>query len=607
MKKIIIAIFAVAFVFTCMSVFANEDIYTVITNIDGTANTVCGAVNINDIDVSATKEYSIYMGDKVLMSTVVNGKAYKGLASLSSEQSQTKYISVEFTLDASQNTTCFLAGLTQENVEEVKAEVLKCALNDTQFNFENLDFIDTEKTSADTEDDDLCWAAAMSNVLWYTGWANKAGYTSVDDLFEYFISNFTDAGGSAAYGLPWFFDGSYVAPADWTGSTPTTASGAYFKEYDVHTFEDSNVLRNANTLYKLPQRLKEGHGITIGLEFYKFVESQREKRGAHAITMFGYVVDNDYDVYDTNYIKSLFVSDSDSHKYGYGDRRDAPNKYKILNVVPSTNLGYVCYELVDYSYSFDAGTYITEFLTLAPYSDSVQKEIGTGATYDRTNNSDIAIKGELYATDTGTYKTTFFETESVTLKVYLYGYGKVALNSNALLSVYVDGKAKYNNAEVGWKGSSNGVLSVKLGKLSQGEHTLQLAVQPKISTTEAYYNNNTYIMTFNVIGENTQPDPETEQAVVTLKADVYNSWESGTAVLNITTTKPLSNDVMMVASYTADGRLIGVNMYALNVESELENTGVEFDTSASRVEVIVMKNGSFSPYCVKAELKKPKS
>ena len=67
---------------------------------------------------------------------------------------------------------------------------------------------DAEKTNINTDDDLLCWAAATSNILEYTGWGQVGGMTNTDDMFAHFQDHWTDQVGNSYYGFDWWFDGT---------------------------------------------------------------------------------------------------------------------------------------------------------------------------------------------------------------------------------------------------------------------------------------------------------------------------------------------------------------------------------------------------------------
>jgi len=75
---------------------------------------------------------------------------------------------------------------------------------------------DAEKTSGNTDDDLMCWAASSSNILEWTRWGKVGGMTNTDQMFAHFQAHFTDQGGHPYYGLDWWFDGTNDTQG-WTG------------------------------------------------------------------------------------------------------------------------------------------------------------------------------------------------------------------------------------------------------------------------------------------------------------------------------------------------------------------------------------------------------
>lgn len=150
----------------------------------------------------------------------------------------------------------FLTGLTESTLEQVQTELTASALEDRYFSLTNVDFIDAEKEFTDVaegeiaSDANLCWAAASSNMLRFSGWGSEAGFRTEDDLFESFISAFTDAGGSYTYGLDWFFNGYYAMQGNdgWAQLRAPGESGKYLSEYPAdslyQTYEISNHIDN---------------------------------------------------------------------------------------------------------------------------------------------------------------------------------------------------------------------------------------------------------------------------------------------------------------------------------------------------------------------------
>lgn len=82
-------------------------------------------------------------------------------------------------------------------------------------------------TDADgTGDANMCWAAAASNALFFTGW--HGGLTTHENqILNYFKSHWTDGTGNAYYGAQWFFDGDETDVGS-AGTTVNTTDGGNF-------------------------------------------------------------------------------------------------------------------------------------------------------------------------------------------------------------------------------------------------------------------------------------------------------------------------------------------------------------------------------------------
>ncbi len=94
---------------------------------------------------------------------------------------------------------------------------------------------DADKTSSNTDDDLMCWAAAASNVLAWSGWGDTVG--DADDIFSYFQTYWSDDGGNSYYGWYWWFTGRNLTQGDYyddLGWSQVEKSGGG----DFYTFGD---------------------------------------------------------------------------------------------------------------------------------------------------------------------------------------------------------------------------------------------------------------------------------------------------------------------------------------------------------------------------------
>ena len=61
----------------------------------------------------------------------------------------------------------------------------------------------------------MCWAAAASNILVWTGWGDIYS-TDEDNIFGYFQDHWTDSGALMEFGWDWWFDGTNPSQG-WSG------------------------------------------------------------------------------------------------------------------------------------------------------------------------------------------------------------------------------------------------------------------------------------------------------------------------------------------------------------------------------------------------------
>jgi len=165
---------------------------------------------------------------------------------------------------------------------------------------------DADKTSVNTDDDLMCWAAAASNIQAWGGWdATFSG--DHDAMFQHYNNHWEDLGSLPTWGWEWWFDGTYDGPTDAGWSQPDVAGGggfypsddfwAHYQELDVWGAADKSAAMSAIDTY-----LHDGYGTTLGIY----------GPGGHAITVWGfdYHLDNGLMVYD-----GIWITDSDDDKY----------------------------------------------------------------------------------------------------------------------------------------------------------------------------------------------------------------------------------------------------------------------------------------------------
>jgi len=172
---------------------------------------------------------------------------------------------------------------------------------------------DAEKTDDNTDDDLLCWAAAATNVLEWTGWGLVGGMWNTDEMFQYCQDYWDDRTGWPTSAWKWWFDGTL---ADVPG-------GGNF--WPGHTWTDYLHEENdpALALQAIDDYLHAGYGVAIGIW-----------DGGHVITSWGIRYDGSVDktANPGDYYLGVWVTDSDDDKWWVGPAVDAPNSLKYLPV-----------------------------------------------------------------------------------------------------------------------------------------------------------------------------------------------------------------------------------------------------------------------------------
>jgi len=176
---------------------------------------------------------------------------------------------------------------------------------------------DAEKSSDNSEDDLMCWAATSANILRWTGWGGASGMTNTDQIFSYYQDHWTDAGGIMEFGWEWWFSGTNPSQGEpWTSngwSQVDVAGGAFhptenFSEHYYRTWDDASAMSAINDY------LHAGYGTGIGVY----------GPGGHAITVWGYRYGTTVDDY-----VGIWVSDSDDDRSGSAPRPDSLRYYDV--------------------------------------------------------------------------------------------------------------------------------------------------------------------------------------------------------------------------------------------------------------------------------------
>ena len=366
---------------------------------DGNTLTRSGVLNpdglANSVRSAKIASYSIYYNGRLLMTVTPVGFSEPDAAVMSGgAPTCTGFYKTTFSIDDTRE--IFLTGLTESTLGQVQTELTASALEDRYFSLTNVDFIDAEKEFTDVaegeiaSDANLCWAAASSNMLRFSGWGSEAGFRTEDDLFESFISAFTDAGGSYTYGLDWFFNGYYAMQGNdgWAQLRAPGESGKYLSEYPAdslyQTYEISNHIDNLRPVLDALER-----DCAVGISIGNYLSSFRI--GGHAITLWGYLHDTSASPYSKEAYPAIFISDSDSDKYDGELRRQAPNRLRVMMMDGMFDgFGADSWEL-DYPSTFPWR--LESFTVLEPYRAELEQD--ASGTHNKNTSADFSVQ-DLY-------------------------------------------------------------------------------------------------------------------------------------------------------------------------------------------------------------------
>lgn len=459
-------------------------------------------IDAADADTAPETDSYTIVDDGETLLEVVHVKE-PGLTAALSNSAANGYYTADFMLPET-NLEVYLTGLTQNNVDEIRQAIIESYTEGGDFELKNLGFIDTEKTWANDGDDNMCWAASTANLLTYTGWAAQAGFDSTDDLFEAFISNFTDDGGNVDYATGWFLNG-VSSPG---GAQPTPGTGRYLPQYTyTDVVESFDVYENcAEQMGTVYDRLQNGYGVSLSVDIY----GSEGYEGGHAITLWGFVTDIRYPKTSEQFYKSVFITDSDSDKYwvqGGKDRRDADDVMSLYALEPVKQEG------ID-TFRFDITNQqialITEAKTMVPFSEDIPHETSSDARMDPVNYPDIVLDPFILTDDPDDEKTvtTFAPEATIYFQPYMMNiadadyYGKLSLRITVTDSQGTELFSRaFNYHQTVTINPSHGMaFSIEsiARTLPVGDYTITASFNENHSVEEAYYFNNTRSIDFKV-------------------------------------------------------------------------------------------------------------
>lgn len=508
---------------------------------DGNTLTRSGVLNpdglANSVRSAKIASYSIYYNGRLLMTVTPVGFSEPDAAVMSGgAPTCTGFYKTTFSIDDTRE--IFLTGLTESTLEQVQTELTASALEDRYFSLTNVDFIDAEKEFTDVaegeiaSDANLCWAAASSNMLRFSGWGSEAGFRTEDDLFESFISAFTDAGGSYTYGLDWFFNGYYAMQGNdgWAQLRAPGESGKYLSEYPAdslyQTYEISNHIDNLRPVLDALER-----DCAVGISIGNYLSSFRI--GGHAITLWGYLHDTSASPYSKEAYPAIFISDSDSDKYDGALRRQAPNRLRVMMMDGMFDgFGADSWEL-DYPSTFPWR--LESFTVLEPYRAELEQD--ASGTHNKNTSADFSVQ-DLYVR-ASTFDDLELGVDTIPAN-QSFKIGGIALNNSAvnLSSARLQIVTTITqNGQTVWEKTSQCAVSrfsanayVKLSEtcnsLAAGSYEATIRVTAS-GISEAYLLNNTRSISFTV----SAAAPDASNASVSVSIPEFDGRTGGYGTL----------------------------------------------------------------------------
>ena len=544
---------AALLVLLCTQVFAAQETLAVLRldpepgfttrmeDTDGNTLTRSGVLNpdglANSVRSAKIASYSIYYNGRLLMTVTPVGFSEPDAAVMSGGAPIcTGFYKTTFSIGDTRE--IFLTGLTESTLEQVQTELTASALEDRYFSLTNVDFIDAEKEFTDVaegeiaSDANLCWAAASSNMLRFSGWGSEAGFRTEDDLFESFISAFTDAGGSYTYGLDWFFNGYYAMQGNdgWAQLRAPGESGKYLSEYPTdslyQTYEISNHIDNLRPVLDALER-----DCAVGISIGNYLSSFRI--GGHAITLWGYLHDTSASPYSKEAYPAIFISDSDSDKYDGALRRQAPNRLRVMMMDGMFDgFGADSWEL-DYPSTFPWR--IESFTVLEPYRAELEQD--ASGTHNKNTSADFSVQ-DLYVR-ASTFDDLELGIDTIPAN-QSFKIGGIALNNSAvnLSSARLQIVTTITqNGQTVWEKTSQCAVSrfqanayVKLSEtcnsLAAGSYEATIRVTAS-GISEAYLLNNTRSISFTV----SAAAPDASNASVSVSIPEFDGRTGGYGTL----------------------------------------------------------------------------
>jgi hypothetical protein len=323
---------------------------------------------------------------------------------------------------------------------------------------------DAEKTSGNSEDDNMCWAAAASNVLDWTGWGRVDGMTNTDNIFGYFQDHWTDQGGQMGYGWQWWLSG-YNPSNGWSGWSQVDVAGGGFHPTQNFSSIYHRTSNTYSTMGAVDTYLRAGYGTTLAIY----------GRGGHAITAWGFTHDAD----NPSSYNGVYITDSDDYK----NHPAAPDRLRYYEVEHIDGKWF----LQNYFGSdawYIGGVYGLE---QAPAVPTAPGDIN-GDSNVNVEDIDLlaaAIRQGVYNPNhdlNGDGRITTADREKLIRDILHTEYGDFNLNGSVTAADYIIWANNYGELDLGWRnGDANGDGAIDAGDYTLWADTMGLVYQAETS------------------------------------------------------------------------------------------------------------------------------
>lgn len=449
------------------------------------------------------ERYEVYLDGEAAFSVGVNDA--QPSSAVGAQPTAGGYYTLDLTL--SHDRALFVTGLSKSSLSIYQNLIVRKYNHTADFSYTDAGFVDAEKSAQRSNDDNLCWAGQASNSLHFTGWGAKAGFADEDDIFDAFADAFYDQGGYEELAYDWFFDGVFAAPfalSDFYPGLKKSGSGGYLRDYCADTLYTAYDVSefSPEAFLILTDSLRANRGVGLGVHWW----TDGELYGGHAITCWGYIVNNSYDDTDMRHYEALIISDSDSDEPYDNDRRVAPNNYTVVCLEPNSREDApsdTCYWLPFYS----DDCFLMDFSALVRCEEA-EPETDPMATKDKDNTPDFWTQGAML------YDETFFAGETdampsvrkIYIAPYLYNASAMAAEGKISCSVTVTDSSGSVVAEktqvfdfaLDPFTAMETEDSMDIGRLPAGDYQVTLTANGERAFQEAYFVNNTAEWEFTV-------------------------------------------------------------------------------------------------------------